>query len=103
MGPRLRLFTEALKLPSSDRSAFLIRSCGSDHDLLAQVKSLLSESNNTETSILGLRLRKSRQPTATQRRLRRPGSSSDPYARVRVPKRPLLPRRSTSIALDEPD
>jgi hypothetical protein len=35
------------------------------------------------------------------RRLRRPGPSPDPYAGVRVPKPPLLPQRSTSIALDE--
>src|ERR1017187_1306691 len=43
------LFADALKLPSSERSAFLIRSCGSDRDLLAQVESLLSESSSTET------------------------------------------------------
>jgi hypothetical protein len=36
-------------------------------------------------------------------RLRRPGSSSDPYAYVAVPKKPLFPRHSASIALSEPD
>jgi len=56
-----QLFTDALKLPSSERSAFLIRSCGSDRDLLAEVESLLSASNSTKTSIFGLRLRQSRQ------------------------------------------
>ena len=60
-----QLFAEALKLPSSERSAFLIRSCGSDRDLLAEVESLLAESSSTKTSILGLRLRRSQQPTAT--------------------------------------
>jgi serine/threonine protein kinase len=45
-----RLFADALKLPSSERSAFLIRTCGSDQDLLTQVESLLSESNITKTA-----------------------------------------------------
>ena len=44
-----QLFADALKLPSSERGAFLIRSCGSDRDLLAQVESLLSESDSTQT------------------------------------------------------
>jgi predicted Ser/Thr protein kinase len=60
-----QLFAEALKLPSSERSAFLIRSCGSDRDLLAAVESLLSESKSTKTSILGAGLRISQQPTVT--------------------------------------
>lgn len=37
------------------------------------------------------------------RRLRRPGSAPDPYARVRVPRTPLVPRRPAAIALNEPD
>jgi hypothetical protein len=36
-------------------------------------------------------------------RPRRPGSASDPYARVRVPLTPRPPSRSGSVALLEPD
>jgi serine/threonine protein kinase len=58
-----QLFAGALELPSSERSGFLVRNCGSDQELIAQVESLLSKSNTT-TSILGLRLRRSR-PSST--------------------------------------
>jgi len=34
---------------------------------------------------------------------RRPDYPSDPYAGVRAPKKPVLPRRSAAIALEEPD
>jgi serine/threonine protein kinase len=60
-----QLFAEALKLPSSERNAFLVRACGSDYDLREQIEARLSGSNSTNTSILGLRIRGKGLPTAT--------------------------------------
>ena len=34
---------------------------------------------------------------------RRPDFPSDPHAGVRAPKKPILPKRSASVALEEPD
>jgi serine/threonine protein kinase len=44
-----RLFADALKFPASERRAFVVRSCGSDADLLAQVELLLAEPDSVRT------------------------------------------------------
>jgi serine/threonine-protein kinase len=51
------LFAAALELPVAQRDAFLARICESDPELLAEIKSLLSEASSTATSIMGARLR----------------------------------------------
>src|ERR1022692_93985 len=60
-----KLFAEACKLAPSERGPFLAQSCGSDLDLLAEVESLLTESDSTSSSIDGLRIMFKRPPTVS--------------------------------------
>ena len=54
---RLRqLFEDALRLPVSERSAFLRLKCGLDRELLLEIESLLLQAGNTSTTIRGIRL-----------------------------------------------
>jgi serine/threonine protein kinase/tetratricopeptide (TPR) repeat protein len=59
-----KLFAAAFELAPSERKVFLARSCGSDLVLLAEVESLLEESNSTSSPIHGSRIMSERPTTA---------------------------------------
>jgi len=60
-----QLFEDALRLPESERGAFLRLKCGSDRELLEEIEALLSQASSTSSTIGGLRLGESPATIAT--------------------------------------
>jgi len=57
LGRLRQLFEGVLRLPESERGAFLRRDCGADRELLEEIESLLAQSGGSSTTIKGLHVK----------------------------------------------